>query len=386
MRKYLLLPLVAAVMGAQAQAGSISFDSRAELEVNQYNDSAETVPSGLKRDSHRFVLQTLRLDSKGNFTDDTSFRLRFRLNQSSTSGLGTQNAQDNLNSAIDYAFIQHKWMDGLAFQLGKFGTDIGGIEGMTSGADLYLTSYAYNGTRLRTNATTGSVNYAETNPLRYATGAKLIYAIGDHELSAMVTNQETAAVDTSGTFYQTHDAYGLVLKGNFMDKALTPVLSYHEDNVQGTGQPGTGTATVAGADKKYTFAAAGARYDMGLLFFELDYLYNTFKNRTTLDETDKTNTIVGTLGGRYDRYVFKLKADSSRPEIFTSTGTSITPTVMGYQAALEFLPTGDKNFRYHLVYIQRDVKGDVPGGGSVNDTQTQQQVLVGMRIFADFLK
>ncbi len=375
MKRQILTTLVTTALGCAAFAGSLSLDSRADIENTNYNDAARAAGttnvntgavtcaagSDCNHDFTRFNLQTLRLDGKGNFTDATSFRLRFRLN--SGANLGTTNARDSLNSAIDFGYIQHNLMDGLSLQMGKFGTDIGGIEGMTSGADLYFTSQAYN----------------EEQSLRYATGLKAIYAFADQEISAMVVN-ETVDADangaTAGGFNQTRNAAGIVYKGAFMDKTLSPVLSYHEDNLQPTAT--TGTASFI--DKKNTFAAIGFKYDWAPIFVEVDYHYNTYKNRTIMDETDKTNTVAGTLGYRMENFVAKLKAESSESEVFSAASTSTKPKYNGYQAAVEYLPTNDKNFRYHVAYVSRDTKPET------GDTQTTQSVFVGTRLFADFLK
>jgi hypothetical protein len=382
MKKQILTTLVTTAFGCAAFAGSWSLDSRADLESTTYNDAAKAAAttdvntltpncaagSDCNSNYTRFNLQTLRLDGKGNFTDATSFRLRFRLNNGAS--LATTNARDSLNSAIDFAYIQHNLMDGLSLQLGKFGTDIGGIEGMTSGADLYLTSQAYN----------------EETSLRYATGIKAIYTFADQEISAMVMNESVNADANGATggsgpgagFNQTRNAAGIVYKGSFMDKTLSPVLSYHEDNLQPTTT--TAATNTSFIDRKNSFAAVGLKYDWAPIFVEVDYHYNTYKNRSIMDETDKTSTVAGTIGYRMENFVAKLKAEGSETEIFSAASTSTKPKYNGYQAAVEYLPTNDKNFRYHVAYVSRDTKPET------GDTQTTQSVFVGTRLFADFLK
>ncbi|MEZ0391488.1 MAG: hypothetical protein ACAH59_04685, partial [Pseudobdellovibrionaceae bacterium] len=279
--------------------------------------------------------------------------------------------------------IQHNWMENLGFQIGKFGTDIGGIEGMTNSADLYLKSQAYGGGTLTTTNALGTVSYLETENYRYATGLKAMSKFAGNEISLMLLNQETPAVDGAGKFYQSRNGYGLVWKGEFLDQTLKPVLSWHQDNLQT--QANVPAVTMANtSDKKYDYYAAGLKYDWEPFFIELDYLYNTYLNRSTVDEADKTSSVVGTLGGRMENWVARLKVESSETEIFTGTGSSTKPKLMGYQAALEYLPTGDKSYRYHLAYVQKDQMPDLSGAGS--DTQTVQQVFAGVRLFADFLK
>lgn len=357
MKKQILTTLVATALGSVAFAGSLSMDARADLETSSPNDAAKAAGA---YNYSRFNMQTLRFDGKGNFSDATSFRLRFRLNNGSQT---TTNSRDSLSNVVDFGYIQHKVMDNLSFQLGKFGTDIGGIEGMTSGADLYFTSQGY----------------SDGSALRYATGLKAIYMMADQEIDLMVMNESVDADAngaTSGGFNQTRNAAGIVYKGSFMDKSLMPVLSYHEDNLQ----PTDTTGVAALVDKKNTYATVGVKYDMAPIFVELDYLYNTYKNKTFADETDKTSTIVGTLGYRMENFVAKLKGEGSEAEVFSAASTSTKTKYSGYQAAVEYLPTNDKNFRYHVAYVSRDTKPET------GDTRTTQSVFVGTRLFADFLK
>jgi hypothetical protein len=257
-------------------------------------------------------------------------------------------------------------MDNLSLQMGKFTTDIGGIEGMTSGADLYFNSQAW----------------TEENTIRYSTGLKAIYTMAEQEVDVMVVNEEVDAssngvTTTTGGFNQTRNAAGIVYKGSFMDKSLMPVVNYFEDNLQPTGGAGAANFT----DKKNAFALVGLKYDFSPVFVELDYHMNTYKNKSVMDETDKDNSFVGTVGYKAtDNIVAKLKYEASEVETFSAANTSAKTKYNGYQAAVEYLPTGDKNFRYHVAYVSRDTKPEV------GDTRTTQTVFVGTRLLADFLK
>lgn len=361
MRKQILTALVTTALGAGAFAGSLSMDARGDLENVTHNDAAKAAGG---YNYSRFNMQTLRLDGKGNFNEATSFRLRFRFNNGA---LATQNAKDSVNNAIDFAYLQHKVMDNLSFQMGKFATDIGGVEGMTAGPDLYLTSQAY----------------SDEGALRYATGLKAMYTMEAQEIDLMVMNEQinadandTTTTTTSGGFNQTRNAAGIVYKGSFMDKMLMPVLSYHEDNLQPTTTNGASSFT----DRKYTYASAGVKWEMAPVFVEVDYLYNTYKNKSILDETDKTTSAVATVGYKMENMVAKLKYEGSEAETFTAASTSGKLKYSGYQLALEYMPTNDKNFRYHAAYISRDTKPET------GDTMTTQTAIVGFRLIADFLK
>ncbi len=347
MKKILMTSLVSAALVSTAHAGSISMDMRTDFESTTYNEAAN------KASYNRFYVPMLRLDSKANFDELTTFRLRFRLSKAQ----GSVNSRDQLNDATDFAYVARKLNSDLTLTVGKFATDIGGIEGTTSSPDLYLQS----------------VTYSAQNPIRYATGAKLTYALAEgQELSLMSTNQQTDA-EEGGKFNQTRDTLGVVYKGSFLDKTLSPILSYHNDKVQPS------TSVTRQRDLAYT--AVGFKYDFAPMFVEVDYLMDNLKSQTTVDETDTRSSLLATVGGKFaDNWVGKLKYESSEVESFTAANTSSKTKTNAYQLAAEFQPTGDKNLRYHLAYVAKDTK---PEAG---ETQTQQSIYAGVRLLADFLK
>lgn len=363
MNKLILGSLVTLAVGSAAQAGSWSADLRADYNSTQYNEAARlsgTSPTGSTtdvRDNNRFTLQNLRLDGAGKFNDALTYRVRFRLNQPTY----TVRAADGLNNWVDFAFMQHKISDSFALQMGKFFTDVNGFEGMLSGADLYTTSEAYN----------------ETNRIRFATGLKAIYKLGDHEISAMAFNPGddaagTAADGTGTAFDQNRFGTGVVFKGNFMDKTLMPVLSYHEENLQ---QTATGAA-----ERKYTYMTAAVKYDMAPFFVEFDYHMNTYKGETSQEEKNTTTGPVVHAGYKVsDNMIAKIKYHMSEEKRFAGA-TESKATYTGTQLALEYMPTAEKNFRYHLAYTNVDKKPET------GDTQKQTNVIAGVRVFHDFLK
>ena len=80
MKRHLIATFViAALSPAAVQAGSISFDMRADLEMTEYNPAAGRVGGTStanntthRRDNYRMTFPSLRLDAKGNFSDTTS--------------------------------------------------------------------------------------------------------------------------------------------------------------------------------------------------------------------------------------------------------------------------------------------------------------------------
>lgn len=346
----------ALLAGSLAQAGSLEYDVRFDSDNAQYNTAAATA------DATKMTMQTGRLDYKGKLNDDISYRLRVRFNRDVASS-----KYSSLGGQIDYASVTHKLMDGLTLTAGKFGSDLGGFEGMTAGADIYFKSQAYQDLDYATTSLPGaSGGSARALNLIFQTGAKLAYAYGDNEAALFVTNTDTDSAST--TDGQTRPMLGLVWKGKFLDKALQTVLSY------ATVTPG---GLPPGADK-HNFATVGVKYDAGAWFAQVDYNLFTYTSVVASGKKDESTTATVAEGGyKFDRHTVKAKLESSEIK-YSSAETK--KTFSGAGLAYEFKPYADTNFRYHVAYTSRTT--------SVSGAQDaiESHYVAGIRMVGDFLK
>ncbi|MBL7670493.1 MAG: hypothetical protein JNM39_08400 [Bdellovibrionaceae bacterium] len=376
MTKSSLILLAALVSGLTAHAGSISFDTRADLLSNDYDNASTSA------DNTQFKLDTVRLDSKGKLNDSVSYRLRLRFNED-RSTTGTVSKRDSTGADLDLAFVTNKFNDSMALTVGKFATDMGGYEGSVSGADLYMKTIGNGGGR-------GIGD-------KYYTGTKFAYSFADQEVALHVANQTADASGlandgtTTGAFNQNKFMTGLVYKGTFMDKALTAIASYHTQ--EGRFNSSAGAPTAPGTDDpkyKNTYMAVGAKYDTDMFTVDADYLMHTLGgytvaySATQAAKDDTLNTMQVGFAYKMDQWTPRLKIESSTATKASATVADTKYTYTGTQLAIEYKPVKDDMFRYHLAYWSRDTKTDVPSSASV--TTTDKFIVLGTRIMADFLK
>lgn len=344
--KKVIAALAATTVAATANAGSLNLDMRFDHSNKTYNKDAG------KEGTSTFTMQTGRLDYQGKLSDALSFRTRLRFNKKQED----VNKGDSLNSTVDYAYVTHKMNDSWSLTAGKYASEIGGFEGNTSGADLYLKTEAYDGSSLNTQST------AKLSDYLYISGAKLGYKMGDHSVSLMAFDApSTSAAPTNPHKY----GAGVAYMGAFMDKALTVRASYHD------------VAGYTNKDEKWNFVAAGIQYKAEVVTATLDYLMNTEK--ADANTTDKLTSIAAKVDYTgMEGVTPSLKVYSSQDK--AQAGTKINGT--GVSGVVEFKPNKDEPFRYHVAYNMANSKKDATG----EKTKTMNEVVAGIRINADFLK
>ncbi len=371
--KSLLMVLV--LMAGQAYGGKLIFGARVDALRQQFNDDAAA--SALGNNNFRYTFKTARLDYSNNLNDKTNVQARLTLNTDQ----GAVNKRDSLNNFVELFFINHKLVEGLELTLGKFSSDMGGTEFQYASADVYQFSSAYSGgpaidgfARTAFNTKTGnslsaSWTWTGTGTVRYYTGAKATYKFCDQEVAIHTANLSSDEL-TAGTSSQTRTLIGGVYKGNFLEKKIQPILSFHEARLPNT----------AGTDAKLTFLAAGLKLTIANHTFDVDYLVNNFKDRTALTngnlESDHIDSILVGWSKSFNQWSPRLKFESSRLKV---AGEKIFD-VLGYSAALEWKPVPEDNFRYHLAYNGKSYKPDS------GNTLTSDEFLLGVRIAADILK
>jgi hypothetical protein len=248
--------------------------------------------------------------------------------------------------------------ENFSLTFGKMASEIGGFEGLTSGADLYLLSEAY--TRKDGNSDNIGTMFGTTDVL-YLTGIKAAFNFGGSTISLATYDAEaddTTPADPS-KLEQNYGIYGAVYRGAFMEKALQVIASYHESK--------------AGDDNKNDFYAIGVKWDGSPFTASLDYVVT--EQKTAADD-DHIASIVGKLAWTgLENWVPRLELTSSQSEI-----ASVKNTYMGYGAVVEYVPNKAETFRYHIAVNQINESPDV------GDDVARTEVLFGTRLLADFLK
>lgn len=342
--KKLLITLAAVAVATSAQAGKLNFDARFDSDSASFNTDAA------KPGYQKYYVQTGRVDWNGSVNEDLSYRLRLRFDKDGT----TVNSRDSLNNTTDLAYFAHKMGD---FTLigGKFDALMNGFEGATNGADLYFKSQAF----------------SDSSTVRYGTGVGATYAYGDHAFTLATMNPLTDEVQGSN-FAQTNSLAAFIYKGSFMEKALGVQASYHQ------------THAAYDKDATYSYILAGVKYEQSAWMVSFDANMNSYKNKTTANNTDTLNSYVVTGGYNVtDMITVKAKVEMSSKVAKAAAGDN-KDTYTGIGAAVEFKPIKDTNFRYHLAYTSVADKNEPATGSSTTPTETH--LILGARLQADFLK
>lgn len=371
MKRFFMLLVTLATVQASA-IGSLTLDMRTDMTSQTFNDAAEAAQTG--PDNYRFNFQTARLDYKNNLNDSTSFRVRARL---AGKDQGPFDKRDSSNSTLDYAYATQKISDMLKLTVGKLSSEVGGFEALVPGADNFYVSESFGGTAyLGKTAASGSANLKGFSDLQYVTGAKLTSTFGTQDVSLVVANLDSRYVrSTSGTngdvlegtkLAQNKSLLGLSYRGSLMEKLLTTFASYH-------------TETLA-EDTKSEFIGAGAQVNINDIMVQLEYLANNsqFLSGTTVLKDSLSTIQLRTAYSIDDQFTAGLRVSSSEEKI--DAATAFKNKYMTVGASLEFKPVAEDVFRYHVAYNDRTL---TPEAG---DNRKLTEVIVGMRISADFLK
>lgn len=358
MKKATMIASMLALASSAAVAGSLNLEIRADYQGTAYNDAAKAAVMGA--DNYKFFLPIGRIDAQGKLGTALDYRLRWRFSKPAVAtSTPANNANDNLNDSVDFAYITHKPADMLSVTLGKYASQIGGVEGAYSGSDLFLISSANGGASLTNTGLNGRPYY---------TGAKFETAFGDHKVGLHFANAASDVNNDSGKFAQTSGFTGLVYTGAFMDGMIKPTVSYH-----------TVTNDATGTEKKTgTYMALGAMFTMDALQVDADYTANTYTNATVVTNKDTLNTMTLNVAYKMDNIKPSIKYYSGEEKIKAAADTKYTHS--GISAVVEYKPKMDENFRYHVAYNQYTKKPET------GDALVRTEVVAGVKILADILK
>jgi phosphate-selective porin O/P len=362
--------LGAILISASAHANSLAYDFRGDWQSIDFNDKA-----GLP-DYTRFYLKTGRLYLKGNVNDRFSYDLRWgfykpAVDTVSATGVPSNSKRDGLNSSVEYASITDKMSDMFSLTLGKIYTEIGGFEGVSSGAELYMVSPLY----LHQAVTDlDGKNYGVSEPgpknLLYMTGAKGDFSFDDQHIVLVAVNNISDSFE--GTYFnQNRGMTGILWKGGFLDKALTGILSYHTVNPQNGNK-----------DDNHQYLSAGVKYEVSTWVGSLEYNTTTYKDGTSGNK-DTLYAAIAKFGYKMDNWTPRLELFTSEEKTET-LATNGTNKFMGYGAVLEYKPTPE-NVRYHVA-VNNITSKPFATATRTDGEQTRLEIVLGARMYGDFLK
>ena len=301
---------------------------RSDLEINSSDGDFNN-----EGDSTRIKSKYLRVNFRGNLSEDTSYRVRFRLDKT----LDSSTQIDGTGVGVNYAYIDHKLTPSMKLRFGKqYFAGVCGREGDYSGADVYKYSLT-----------------CDNNPF-YREGIALKPKFGDQNFVFSLVNSGTEKNQKSL-------GMGATWYGNLMDGQVKPIVSYvsmpSEDQVGG----------LQGATN--TFIAAGARYtEKGSYYVELTAMSANFESRTGGADRDLNSTVLD----------FRMYADGGKIQPIAKYEMSTDKDVLDRTAltlGVEYYPNHGKkgvDWRAHAVYVTSTDNFDAPG---VDDVTTSAILL-----------
>jgi hypothetical protein len=348
-------------------AGSITYDFRFDSNSTSYNQDFKDLGYD---DFSKFYVQTGRLDFKGKLNQELSYRLRWRFDKpavassSTTTGTPSNNKRDSLNSSVDFASITHQFAEVVSVTFGKFASEMGGTEGQTPTADMYITSGAF-----ADNFYVDTGRAARLMPVDlYYAGAKLTLAMSEQELSLHLANNRSDFENAGKKLAQNKGYVGLVYKGSWLEKMFKPTASFH---------------TVSGQDDKTkrSYLAIGAQFDVQPWMLGVDFLANELTD--TADKKDKITAAVISASYSFENLKPSLKYASSTLQD-NSGASELKDAETALALSLEYKPFVDTNFRYHIAYTDYLVKPD--SSRVANNSIKRSEIILGLRMQGDFLK
>lgn len=320
-KKLFLLPI--ALISSQVFADTKTYPNhsfglymRSDL-VKQSGDGAD--------DTLKFKSNYLRLNFKGDLTEKTSYRVRFRLDKT----LDSSGNIDGTGAGVNYAYLDYKLNDNLKFRVGKqYFAGACGREGDYSGADVYRYSLTCN-----------------QNPF-YRTGVSLQPKFGDQNLVLSVVNPGNEAS-------QNDLGYSATWYGDLMGGTIKPIVSY-------IAMPSTET------NNTNKYLATGVQYNGANLNVDLDYMTANLENQgaSGADKDYKTIALNGRiLKNSKIQPIFKF--EKSKLDSGGNTGMDRKAYTLG----VEYFPNkggNGVNWRTHAVFTSAEDSFD-DGRDNVKD-------------------
>ncbi len=298
--------LIPAMQALAVETPSIKLNWRMDLLKEDFKGE------GAAGEELKFVMPYIRLDIKGKFKDDLTYRAKFRLNK--TLDKDSPNVDDS-GKGLDYAYIEKKVNASFKVRVGKQVLYHGGWDAVPSSKDEYV--------------------FSETGFSYYAMGVGAFYNFYGQELILQ-------ALNTKGQDDQKMMLYGGALNASLMAGLLKPIISFHILPDEGEG-------------KNTTFFSVGNRISIFNFFIDTDY------NHTQVLEDETADEFIGRLTYKIGnfrpqiKYAHKTGTGFSRPDGYSASYGDID----NKHVALEYYPYGDDNFRIHGAYIEEDDSTDV---------------------------
>lgn len=324
-----VLTIVAAI--ALTSSSAMALDTVMGLKGRFDYRRIETEVGSTEDTESRFRTSFLRLVTEAKLNDTTKAKLTLDLTDSDTT------RDNNLSQFVDEAYIT-KAMGPLSVIVGKQPVMTGGRENDYSSRDLYLTSNFFN-VNTNSNVTGVSAGYSMAGQNLY-----LQYLQQEDSVAAPLTDKKIV---------------GAAYYGEFMDKMLMPIVSYHK----------MGTARAGAYD---TMMSAGLRLNVSNFMVEADYLMLEQENLPTVNNDAELESMVFHVRMSHENFqpFAKFIMEDGKKGYQGLVAGSTESERTAWEVGLEYVPNKDEDFRYHVVYNNAEAERKSPAPTGKVETQT----------------
>jgi hypothetical protein len=270
------------------------------------NSKTDTVP-GSKTSSGVLTTSYLRLVTGTKVNETTALKLALDFQPSST-------VDNNLSNTVDEATLT-KTFNNFSVIIGKQLVLTGGRENDYLAKDDYLYS---------------KFSDSVTDNL---TGVSVGYQFAEQNLYLQYLQQ----TDSTKNPLTDKKVMGVVYYGNFLDKMIMPIVSYHK---LGTNRPGAYDIQTA----------VGLRFNVQSFIVEADYLM--LKQEKTSNGDRELTSMVGHIRYAHESFqpFVKFIKDDGKKNYDGIVSGSEKSERTSYEVGLEYIPNKDEDMRYHVVY------------------------------------
>ncbi len=328
-------------MAASAFAG-VKLETRADYRNSTFNKESGSAGYSTTQ------LTRARLNITHKVQDNLSLKARFDLTAEAISSGSSYTANGSKTPFTEYAAIAYSPMENLAVELGKLKPVGGGMEQQYNGGDRYFDSALL------------SSMYPQTG----AGGFGVSYLMGDHKVTAQFTNDPNVSNPSTGA---TRNKTAVEYYGNFMEKALQVIASYH------TVQKAVGTD-----NKPITWTVLGVKYNAGFAVFDLDYGMKKDEANGATSADEHSGLVFGASAPVADKWTALAKFESSQTKaagtkkyIYSNVGLAVENAIA-------------EGCNFHVAYNMLNKKDDTDATG--NSDVKENQLLVGFKLYADLFK
>lgn len=332
-------------LSASAAIAGIKLETRTDYKNHTFNEDA-----GQKGYSTtQLTRASLGISHKVSEELSVSTRLDLLKTTASTS----PDKSGTTSDMIEYAYASYSPIKDFTITMGRLSAIGGGFENQYNAGDVYMYS-SLSGAIVQNNLG----------------GVGATYMMGDHQFDLQMTNDDAAQTASTNSMPASRNLMGVQYLGNFMDKKLQVIASYH------TMKYHNGTYE----DKPITTTVVGVAYDLGMAKFDLDYGMKIDEANGSVNGKDQhTGFVFNAAVPVMEKHKVIAKFESSETKANGTKQYTYTNMGVAWECALSDMSN------FHVAYNSLSRK-DALSAPVADLKYEEKQLMVGFKVYADIMK